>query len=54
MKEKLTIINNEKCEKILDNIYCQNLEMKSLPESLAVYFDISLILRKSKISNYIN
>jgi len=50
MKEKLTIINNEKCEKILDNIYCQNLEMKSLPESLAVYFDISLILRKSKIS----
>ena len=49
MKQRIVIINNEKCIKIKNDIYCQNIEMKALPESLASFFDIQMLLRKSKI-----
>jgi len=50
MKEGLVIINNEKCVIKNSGIYCQNLELKSLPEGLNSHFDINLILRKSNVS----
>ena len=50
MKERLVIINNEKCLIKNSSIYCQNLELKSLPEGLNSHFDINLILRKSNVS----
>jgi len=51
MKEKIIIINNEKCVEVNGDIYCENIEMKSLPESLNKYFDIELILRKSNVNS---
>ena len=50
MKERLVIINNEKCVIKNSGIYCQNLELKSLPEGLNSHFNINLILRKSNVS----
>jgi len=51
MKQEIIIINNEKCKKKDSLFYCENLEMKSLPESLNKKFDIHLILRESQINN---
>ena len=50
MKESLIIINNEKCIKVNGQIFCENIEMKSMPEALNSYFNIKLILRKSRIA----
>ena len=44
MKQRIVIINNEKCIKIKNDIYCQNIEMKALPESLASFFDIQIYI----------
>ena len=44
MKKKLVIINNEKCIKINNQVYCQNVEIKSLSEALNLNFNT-----KSKI-----
>tara|TARA_Y100000590_G_scaffold135594_1_gene155146 strand:- start:17434 stop:18450 length:1017 start_codon:yes stop_codon:yes gene_type:complete len=49
MLNKLVIINNEKVFSEKNLFYCDNIEMKSLPEGLGKNFDISMILRKSKI-----
>jgi len=49
MKKSLVIINNEKCIKINDKIFCQNIEMKTMPEALNSHFNVRLILRKSKV-----
>ena len=45
MKKSLVIINNEKCIKINDKIFCQNIEMKTMPEALNSHFNVRLILR---------
>jgi len=46
---KLLIISNEKVCLDKNKFYCDNIDMKSIPENLAKNFDITLILRKSKI-----
>ena len=50
MKESIVIINNEKCIEVNKQVYCENIEMKSIPEALGSFFDINLILRKGKIN----
>ena len=50
MKESVVIINNEKCMELNKHVYCENIEMKSIPESLSRFFDINLILRKGIIN----
>ena len=50
MKESIVIINNEKCLEANKQVYCENIEMKSIPEALGSFFDINLILRKGKIN----
>ena len=43
----LIIINNEKIFKENDNFYCDNLDLKVLPEELNDYFQVQYIVRKS-------
>ena len=47
--KKLVIINNESVSQTDNKFYCDNIEMKSLPEGLNESFDVSLIVRKSKL-----
>ena len=49
MKNKnLIIISNEKISK--DNsFYCDNIDMKTIPEDLGSIFNVTLIARNSKI-----
>ncbi len=49
-KESIIIINNEKCVETNNGIFCENIEMKTMPESLSNHFDVRLILRKGKIN----
>jgi len=46
-KNPLIIINNEKISKINNNFYCDNINLKILPEGLSKYHDIFCILRSS-------
>mgnify|MGYP001223243970 CR=1 FL=1 len=50
MKKKLVIINNEKCNKENNELFCENIEMKSISDNLKSKFDIKFFLRKGKIS----
>jgi len=50
MKKLITIINNEKCNIVNGKTFCQNIEMKTMPEALSKYFDVSLVLRKSNLN----
>ena len=50
MKKNLFILNNEKCFKKDNKIFCQNIEIKLLAEDLERYFNTSLILRSAKIN----
>tara|TARA_B100000579_G_scaffold379610_1_gene347044 strand:- start:809 stop:1831 length:1023 start_codon:yes stop_codon:yes gene_type:complete len=47
MTKKLVIINNEKCIDTNNDIYCQNIEIKSLSDNLSSAYDIKFLLRKS-------
>ena len=49
MKQDLVIVNNEKCFRINNKLYCQNIEIKLLSEDLKKYFDLRFILRNSKV-----
>ena len=44
----LVIINNERVSKNNESFYCDNVDMKSIPEGLDENFKITLIARKSK------
>ena len=44
----LVIINNENCFKENDNFYCDNLDLKILPEGLNEYHQVQYIVRSSK------
>ena len=44
----LVIINNEKFFKENDNFYCDNLDLKILPEGLNDYYQVQYIVRSSK------
>jgi glycosyltransferase involved in cell wall biosynthesis len=46
--KKLFIISNESIFKIKEEFYCDNLDMKSLPEGLNDSFEVTIIARKSK------
>ena len=48
-KKDLVIINNEKISKNNESFYCDNVDMKSIPEGLNESFKVTLIARKSKI-----
>ena len=45
----LVIISNEKIFKHHENFFCDNIEMKSLPEGLGNFHQITYIARTSKI-----
>ena len=45
----LIIINNEKISKKLNNFYCDNIDLKSIPEDLNESFNVTVIARSSKI-----
>ena len=47
--KNLIIINNEKISKNNKIFYCDNIDMKSIPEELKHYFDVTLIARNSQI-----
>ena len=44
----LVIINNEKCFKENDNFYCDNLDLKILPEGLNEYHQVQYIEKFKK------
>jgi glycosyltransferase involved in cell wall biosynthesis len=46
MKKNLVIINNEKCSIKDSDLYCENLEIKSLNENLKNKYNIKFILRR--------
>jgi len=45
----LFIINNEKIIKDIDSFYCDNIDIKSIPEDLSKNFNVSLIARNSNL-----
>ena len=47
--KNLVIINNEKISKKEKSFFCDNIDMKSIPEHLNKNFDVTLIARNSKI-----
>ena len=47
-KNPVIIINNEKVFKDGDNHYCDNLDMKVLPEGLNANHEVEFIVRSSK------
>ena len=51
-KEKIYIISNESIYADSKNYFCDNLDMKSIPEGLSDFFDINIIARKSKFRRY--
>ena len=48
-KNPVIIINNEKVFKDGDNHYCDNLDMKVLPEGLNANHEVEFIVRSSKV-----
>ena len=47
--EKLGIISNEKVHLEEENFFCDNIDMKSLPEGLSKSFEVQVFARKSKV-----
>ena len=47
MKNKLFIISNESISSNNDENFCDNIDLKSIPEELNNFFDVTLIARKS-------
>ena len=47
--KKLVIISNEKISKDAKKFYCDNVDMKSIPEGLSRNLNVSLIAKKSNI-----
>ena len=50
MKKNLVIINNEKCSIKESDLYCENIEIKSLSENLKNKYNIKFLLRKGNIT----
>ena len=46
-KKPLTIINNEKIFKQDNDYYCDNLDLKVIPEGLSNYYQVYYIVRNS-------
>ena len=47
-KKELVILNNEKVFNDNGDFYCDNLDLKVLPEGLNEYFNVKYLVRKSK------
>ena len=47
--KKIVIINNEKISNSEKSFFCDNIDMKSIPEGLDKFFFTTLIARKSNI-----
>ena len=47
--KNIVIISNESVSEDSNNFFCDNLDIKSIPEGLSRFFNVSLIVRKSKI-----
>ena len=45
----LVIINNEKISNTKNSFYCDNIDIKSIPENLNKNFNVTVIARNSKI-----
>ena len=52
--KNLVIINNEKISKEKNSFFCDNIDIKSLPENLNKNFDVTLIARSSRIKRVRN
>ena len=52
-QKKIVIINKEKIFSKNNNFYCDNVDLKSIPEGLAEDFDVSIIAIKSKLSLFV-
>ena len=50
MRKNLVIINNEKCSIKESDLYCENIEIKSLSENLKNKYNIKFLLRKGNIT----
>jgi glycosyltransferase involved in cell wall biosynthesis len=50
VKKNLIIINNEKCSIKESDLYCENIEIKSLSENLKNKYNIKFLLRKGNIT----
>ena len=51
MKDKVLVITNESIN-VNEEFSCDNLDIKSIPESLSKNFDITLVGRLSKKKNF--
>ena len=51
---KLVIINKEKIFVKNNNFYCDNVDLKSIPEGLSKNFKVSVVARKSSIKRFHN
>ena len=52
LSENLIIINNEKVYEEEGNFFCENLDLKVLPEELNNYHKVKYIVRSSKKKNH--
>ena len=50
--KKLVIISKEKIFKKNNNLYCDNVDIKSIPEGLSRSFEVSIIAAKSNIFRF--
>ena len=50
--KEIYIISNESIQEDSKNYYCDNLDLKSIPEGLNNTFDVNVIARKSKVKRY--
>ena len=50
--KKLVILNNEKISKSGNRFYCDNIDMKSIPEGLSKSFKVLVNARKSNIKRF--
>ena len=48
-KKKIVIINKEKISKRNNSFFCDNIDLKTIPEGLEKNFDVSVIAVKSKV-----
>ena len=46
--QDLVIINNERISKEKTDFYCENIDIKSIPEDLNKNFNVTLVVRRSK------
>ena len=53
MANQIAIISNESVFQNDNDFFCDNIDMKSIPEGLSKNFEVVMISRKSKKKNFI-